>query len=97
MLITRNIRSKGPADGATQLMPNFIGPFDHQKVGNVANKLELPESIKRIHSVVHVSLLKGWKQGDREQPSPTTVQSILHGYFRKLLTIGARQETPIFG
>lgn len=75
LLNTRNIRLKGPSDGARKLMPKFIGPFRIiQKVGNVAYKLELPESMKRIHNVFHVSLLKGWKQGDREQPPPTTVE-----------------------
>ena len=42
-----------------KLAPRYIGPFPIVKrIGKVANKLELLESLKTIHPAFHVSLLK---------------------------------------
>jgi hypothetical protein len=42
-----------------KLSPRFIGPFPIIKqVGEVAYKLELPESLSGIHNVFHVSMLR---------------------------------------
>jgi hypothetical protein len=42
-----------------KLSPRFIGPFPIiKKVGEVAYKLELPESLSGIHNVFHVSMLR---------------------------------------
>ncbi|GJR31930.1 putative reverse transcriptase domain-containing protein [Tanacetum coccineum] len=42
-----------------KLNPRYIGPFKIiAKVGTVANRLELPEQLSRVHSTFHVSKLK---------------------------------------
>jgi hypothetical protein len=52
-----------------KLSPRFIGPFKIiQKVGEVAYKLELPENMKGVHNVFHVSMLrKHLRDGSDEQ------------------------------
>ncbi|GJP62824.1 hypothetical protein CLOP_g19847, partial [Closterium sp. NIES-67] len=55
LLSTKNIRLKIP--GAKKSFPQWIGPFEMiQRVGVVAYKLKLPETLQ-IHNVFHVSLL----------------------------------------
>ena len=42
-----------------KLAPRYIGPFKVlQRRGEVAYQLELPESLKEVHDVFHVSQLK---------------------------------------
>jgi len=75
LLNTKNIRIKGPPDGARKLTPRWIGPFKIlAKVGKVAYRLEFPESMNRIHSVFHVSLMKPYKSDGRVQPPPPILE-----------------------
>jgi hypothetical protein len=75
LLSSKNIRLKGPRDGSRKFHPRFIGPFKIiKKVGAVAYKLELPENMKRVHPVFHVSLLKKWVVPFRSQPPPPTLE-----------------------
>ena len=42
-----------------KLSPRYIGPFDViARVGNLAYRLQLPESMSRVHNVFHVSMLR---------------------------------------
>lgn len=42
-----------------KLAPRFIGPFHIiQRIGKLAYKLELPQSLENVHPVFHVSMLK---------------------------------------
>ena len=52
-----------------KLSPRFVGPFKIlQKIGEVAYKLELPENMKGVHNVFHVSMLrKHLRDGSDEQ------------------------------
>ena len=57
LLSTKNLRLKTP--GTQKLMPLFVGPFKVLKrVGEVAYKLELPQTAQQVHPVFHVSLLR---------------------------------------
>lgn len=71
LLSTSNIKLK--ISGAKKLLPRWIGPFRIMKrVGNVAYKLELPETLK-IHPVFHVSLLKLYRASGKVQPPPPPI------------------------
>jgi len=79
MLNAKYINLKKPAEATRKLLPRFIGPFKViKKVGTpgkeVAYKLELPESMKRVHPVFHVSLLKPFHGDGREQPAPPPIE-----------------------
>lgn len=69
LLKTSNIRLRGP--GSRKLMPKWIGPFTVTKcVGPVAVRLALPETMRRVHPVFHVSMVKHYHAGGRLQPPP---------------------------
>ena len=75
LLSTGNLRMKGtPA----KLQRRFVGPFKViETIGQQAYKLSLPEDWK-IHSVLHVSLLKDWKTASlqEDQPIPTDAPEV---------------------
>ncbi len=68
MLSTKFIKLKVPGDN--KLLPKYVGPFTIKEVlGDVTYRLDLPVSMK-CHNVFHVSLLKPYHAGGREQPAP---------------------------
>ena len=67
LLLTKNITLKHP--GTQKLLLRWIGPFTILgRVGKVVYRLDLPESMNRIHPVFHVSKLKPYKASGRLQP-----------------------------
>jgi transposase InsO family protein len=55
-LLRRNIKTKRPSNKLDHLR---LGPFEiEEKLGPVSYRLKLPESMKRLHSVFHISLLE---------------------------------------
>jgi len=66
VLSTRNLKFDIPR----KMWPKFIGPFKVTKViSDNAYELELPESMKRLHPVFNVDLLKKYVRGFGPQPS----------------------------
>lgn len=75
LLSSKNINIRMPQDGTKKLLPKWIGPFTIIKeVNKVAYKLELPDHMKRIHNVFHVSLLKHYHSDGRVQPPPPPIE-----------------------
>jgi hypothetical protein len=71
-LHSKNIAVKH--SGSRKLGPKWLGPFEvTQRVGEVAYRLNLPPTMARVHPVFHVSLLKPYIAGDREQQPPPPV------------------------
>ena len=65
-LSSENLRLQG----STKLLPRFVGPFQNTKVvGKLVYRLEIPLHMC-IYPVLHVSLLKPHRAGDRSQPTP---------------------------
>ena len=51
-----------------KLSPRYIGPFEIlERVGTVAYRLALPQSLSGVHAVFHVSMLQKYT------PDPTHV------------------------
>ena len=72
LLSTRNIHLKNP--GSRKLLPKWIGPFKViEQVNPVAFKLEMPETLKRLHPVFHASLLKPYQADGLVQPPPPII------------------------
>ncbi len=58
-LSSRNIPLK--TTGSRKLVPRWLGPFRvEERVGPVAYKLDLVESMQRLHHIFHVSQLKAY-------------------------------------
>ena len=73
LLSTKYIAIKHP--GSRKLLPKYIGPFTVlAHIGQVAYKLQLPESMSRIHPVFHVSLLEPYSARKSFQPLPQPIQ-----------------------
>lgn len=69
LLSTKNIKLKHP--GSTKLLPKWIGPFKViKKISSVAFKLELPDTLTKLHPVFHSSLLKPYVRNGNYQPPP---------------------------
>ena len=69
LLSTKDIPLKTP--GTMKLMPKWIGPFTVVKMVNaVAYKIQLPDTMHRIHDVFHVSKLRPYASDGRCQPPP---------------------------
>ena len=73
LLSTKYITLKHP--GTRKLLPRWIGPFTIlDRIGTLAYRLKLPESMCRIHPVFHVSKLKPYKASGRVQPPPVPIE-----------------------
>ena len=54
-----------------KLAPRFIGPFlITERVGKVAYRLDLPDSLEGIHPVFHISMLRKYVKDDRKVLAP---------------------------
>ena len=68
LLSSKNIETKRPFK---KLDDKFLGPFRvAEAIGKQAYRLELPQSMKRIHNVFHVSLLEPHRARPGYQPGP---------------------------
>lgn len=82
LLSSKNINIRMPQDGTKKLLPKWIGPFTITKqVNKVAYKLDLPDHMKRIHNVFHISLLKQFYSDGRSQPPPPPIEIDGENYY----------------
>jgi hypothetical protein len=69
LLSSKNIRIK--TTGIKKLLPKFLGPFKVlKKIGDMAYKLDIVDSMPKIHPVFHVSLLRPFEPGSNVIPPP---------------------------
>nr|XP_009760880.1 PREDICTED: uncharacterized protein LOC104213143 [Nicotiana sylvestris] len=52
-----------------KLSPRYVGPYQVQRIGRVAYKLDLPPELETIHPVIHISMLRNFL-GDPSCISP---------------------------
>jgi Integrase zinc binding domain/Chromo (CHRromatin Organisation MOdifier) domain/Integrase core domain len=70
LLSTKNINLKHP--GSNKLLPRWIGPFTIvEQVGPIAFKLDLPDTLQRLHPVFHASLLTKYNDKGGYKPLPS--------------------------
>lgn len=75
LLSTINLNLKA-GGGVRKLMPLYVGPFKIEgRVGAVAYRLALPDTMKQLHPVFHVSLLR--RYNTRPEHAPTPVLPVL--------------------
>ena len=73
LLSTKNLRLK--TAGSRKLLPKWIGPFKVTRtVSPVAYRLDLPSSMRAIHPVFHVSLLRPYRHDGTVQPPPPPIE-----------------------
>ena len=73
LLSMQHITLKHP--GTRKSLPRWIGPFTIlDRIGTLAYRLDLPESMHKIHNVFHVSKLKPYKASGRVQPPPVPIE-----------------------
>ncbi len=69
LLSSQHLRLPEAENARRKLEPRFHGPYKIiEVVSPVAYRLELPASY-RIHPVIHISLLKVYRDGSRDFPS----------------------------
>nr|BAL46523.1 hypothetical protein [Gentiana scabra x Gentiana triflora] len=77
-----------------KLSPRYVGPFDIiERIGKLAYRLRLPESMSRVHNVFHVSMLKKCLSSTdvESQFNPEMLQDNL-SYIEKPVKILDRKE-----
>ena len=69
LLSTKNINLKHP--GSNKLLPRWIGPYTIlEQVGAISFKLDLPDTLQRLHPVFHASLLTKYHDKGGYRPLP---------------------------
>lgn len=102
LLSTANLNLK-TGGGVRKLLPLFVGPFKIEaRVGAVAYRLALPDTLKQLHPVFHVSLLRPYHSDPNRSPHSSAASA---GAQRRRLVccrggarrpLGARSPT-VFG
>ena len=73
LLNSRNLKLKHP--GSRKLLPRWVGPFTVERhIKPVAYRLALPDSMRIVHPVFHVSRLAGYRTDGRCQPPPPPIE-----------------------
>ena len=73
LLSTKNLRLRSV--GSRKLLPKWVGPFKVARtVSAVAYRLELPLTMRAIHPVFHVSLLRPYRHDGNVQPPPPAIE-----------------------
>ena len=84
LLSSRHLGLKHP--GSRKLLPQWVGPFQITKrIGQVAYRLALPDSMSRIHPVFHVSRLAPYRTDGRYQPPPVELDGEMEYEVERIL------------
>ena len=73
LLNSSNLKLKHP--GSRKLLPRWVGPFSvERRIGPVAYRLALPDSMHTVHPVFHVSRLVRYRTDGQYQPPPPPIE-----------------------
>ena len=73
LLNSHNLKLKHP--GSRKLLPRWVGPFTvERRIGPVAYRLALPDSMRTVHPVFHISRLAKYRTDGRCQPPPPLIE-----------------------
>ena len=84
LLNSCNLKLKHP--GSRKLLPRWVGPFIVERhIGPLAYRLALPNVMRTVHPVFHVSRLAEYRTDGRCQPPPIELEGELENEVEKII------------
>ena len=90
MLNARNLRTVRPSK---KFASKFVGPFTiRDRIGKMAYRLDLPDRMKGIHDVFHVSMLEPYARSANAEPPAEEIQGEMEFEVETIVKKGKRRD-----